>query len=245
TVSQQPLPDAMASLPSFASLAPGAAPESAASDVAFIVQKTALPQLNVKLLFKVGSANDPKGKEGLAELAAAMVAEAGSRDRRIDEINKALFPMAGAFRARVDKEMTTFTGSIHRDNWKAFFDIALPMLLEPGLREEDFKRLKDAQWNALKEDLRSNNEEELGKERLQANIFAGTPYGHPAVGTLAGIAAITLDDVKAFLSSAYTRANLVVGLSGDLPTGLQSDLTARLAALPEGPALAAPTGVTG
>ena len=89
--------------------------------------------------------------------------------------------------------MTTFTGSIHRDNWKAFFDIALPMLLDPGLRDEDFKRLKDAQANALKEDLRSNNEEELGKERLQANIFAGTPYGHPQAGTVEGLKAISVD----------------------------------------------------
>jgi zinc protease len=245
TVSQQPLPDAMASLPSFASLAPGAAPESAASDVAFIVQKTALPQLNVKLLFKVGSANDSKGKEGLAALAAAMVAEAGSRDRRIDEINKALFPMAGVFRARVDKEMTTFTGSIHRDNWKAFFDIALPMLLEPGLREEDFKRVKDAQLNALKEDLRSNNEEELGKERLQANIFAGTPYGHPVVGTVAGIQAITLDDVRGFIASAYTRAALTVGVAGDAPGELIAALKKQIANLPAGPALAAPQGIAG
>ena len=65
------------------------------------------------------------------------------------------------------------------------------MLLDPGFRDDDFKRLKDAQLNALKIDLRANNEEELGKERLQADIFAGTPYGHPAVGSVAGIQPIT------------------------------------------------------
>ncbi len=73
----------------------------------------------------------------------------------------------------------------------------LPQLLDPGWREEDFKRVKDAQLNALVQDLRSNNEEELGKERLQTNIFRGTPYGHVALGTVAGLNAITLDDVKA------------------------------------------------
>ena len=78
------------------------------------------------------------------------------------------------------------------------------MLLEPGLREEDFQRLKDAQLNALKQDLRTNNEEELGKERLQDDIFAGTPYGHPVLGTVAGLEAITLDDVKGFVR-ARTR----------------------------------------
>ncbi len=244
TVSQQPMPDAMAKLPSLASLAPtGAA--SGAPDVDFVLQKTALPQLNVKLLFKVGSAYDPPGKEGLAELTAAMVAEAGSKERRIDEINRALFPMAGSFRAQVDKEMTTFTASIHRDNWKAFFDVVLSMLLEPGLREEDFRRLRDAQENSLKEDLRSNNEEELAKERLQTNIFAGTPYGHPVLGTVAGIESITPDDVRKFLTAAYTRAALTVGIAGDAPQEMVATLRKALAKLPAGPALPAPEGVAG
>src|SRR5262249_45744880 len=166
-----------AAAPAAASPAPPPAPSprassaapapSPAADLAFVRLPSPLPQLNVKLLFTVGSAGDPPGKEGLAALAASMIADAGSKERRIDEINRALFPMAGSFRAQVDKEMTTFTGSIHRDNWKAFFDVVLPQLVEPGYREEDFRRVKDVELARLKEDLRSNNEEELAKERLQ------------------------------------------------------------------------------
>ena len=266
TLSKDPMPEAMATEPALGSLAPApaaaqeavpepkptsAAPPApapagmAASTVKVIAQPSALPQLDVKLLFTVGSAHDPAGKEGLAAFAASMIAEAGSRAMRIDEIRKALFPMAGSFDAQVDKEMTTFTGSIHRDNWARFLDIALPMLLEPGLREDDFRRLKDAQMNALKEDLRNNNEEELGKERLQTDIFAGTPYGHPTLGSVAGIEAITLDDVKAFIKDRYTRANLTLGLAGDVPQEMRARLNGALAALPEGPASPAPQGVAG
>jgi hypothetical protein len=68
----------------------------------------------------------------------------------------------------------TFTGVIHADNWQAFLDTVLPMLTDPGLREEDFRRIKDQQRSALLLDLRDSNEEELGKERLQANLFGGT-----------------------------------------------------------------------
>src|SRR5262249_5403149 len=85
-------------------------------------------------------------------------------------------------------------------------------------------------------DLRSNNEEELGKERLQTNIFKGTPYGHVALGTIGGLTAITLDDVKAFARQLYTRANLTIGISGDAPAELIRDMQTRLAALPDGPA---------
>src|SRR5262249_30992006 len=126
---------------------------------------------------------------------------------------------------------------------KRFFDVALPMLTDPGLRDDDFKRNKDAVANALKQDLRADNEEELGKERLQQNLFAGTPYGHPTLGSLAGIEAITPDDVRTFFAAAYNRANLTVGLNGDVPDELVARLKAELGKLPAGPALAAPAGV--
>ena len=109
----------------------------------------------------------------------------------------------------------------------------LPQLLDPGFRDEDFKRLKDAQLNALVQDLRSNNEEELGKERLQTNIFRGTPYGHVALGTVAGINAITLDDVKAVRRRRCTpAANLTIGISGDVPDEMLQALRSALGDAP-------------
>lgn len=199
-----------------------------------VVQKTPLPQLRMKLLFNAGSASDPAGKQGLAALSAAMISEAGSRAMSLEEINKALYPMAGSLGNQVDKEMTTFTGSIHRDNWTRFTAIVLPQLLDPGFREDDFKRNKEAYINALKQDLRSNNEEELGRERLQTNIFRGTQYAHPVLGTVAGLESITLDDVKAFTKRQYTRGNLILGVNGDVDDSMVAGLRAALAALPEG-----------
>ena len=57
-----------------------------APTIPLVQQKSALPQLNVKLLFSAGSAHDPAGKEGLAALTAAMIAEAGSQTMTIDQI---------------------------------------------------------------------------------------------------------------------------------------------------------------
>ena len=212
----------------------------AIADANVVVQKTPLPQLRVKLLFNAGSARDPAGKQGLAALTAAMITEAGSRAMSLEEINKALYPMAGSLGNQVDKEMTTFTGSIHKDNWNRFMAIVLPQLLDPGFREEDFKRNKEAYVNALKQDLRSNNEEELGKERLQTNIFRGTEYAHPVLGTVAGLESITLEDVKAFAKRQYTRGNLVLGINGDVQETMVAGLRASLSALPAGTPAAAP-----
>ncbi len=232
TLSAEDMPAEMAHLPALPSLSPSADGDKVEPE--WVVQKSTLPQLTVKILFKVGSAYDPIGKEGLAALTASMVAQAGSQEMRIDEINKAFYPMAASFSAQVDKEMTTFTASVHKDNWNRFSEIALPMLTDPGFREDDFKRLKAAQLNALRVDLRSNNEEELGKERLQANLFAGTPYGHPALGTVAGIEATTLKDVRAFWKSAYARENAMLGVAGDAPPEVKTGLAQALNAL-DGP----------
>ncbi|MGZ8293297.1 MAG: M16 family metallopeptidase [Telluria sp.] len=233
TLSHQPLAADMATLPKLASF------EAKASEAKFdvLVQKSKLPQIRFKLLFAAGSAHDPKGKEGLAALTAAMVASAGSTERKIDEVAKALFPLAGSFSEQTDKEMTTFTGSIHKDNWNEYASVALPLLLSPGFREEDFRRLKDAQKNALQLDLKDNNEEEFAKERLQTNIFAGTPYGHPVLGTVEALESITLDDVKAFYKTAYTQGALSVGISGDVSDEQTASLKKALAKLPAGPGL--------
>ncbi|HUQ99398.1 MAG TPA: pitrilysin family protein [Gemmatimonadaceae bacterium] len=201
-----------------------------------IVQKTPLQQIRVKLLFNVGSANDPAGKEGLAALSARMIYGAGSRAMTLDQISKALYPVSGGFGGQVDKEMTTFSGGIHKDNWARFITVALPMLVDPGFRDEDFRRNKDGLLNSLTQDLRSNNDEELGKERLQTNIFSGTPYSHPALGTVAGIQSITIDDVKSFVKDQYARGNLVIGINGDVSDAMVSQLEGALAALPAGAA---------
>ncbi len=253
TLAKAPLPSGIEHTPSLASLKPSAAftaepdappapapvrSSNANVELRLLQQKSVLPQLNMKLLFNGGSAHDPAGKEGLAALTAAMIADAGSRVATIEQIQAALYPVAGSFSGRVDKEMTTFTGVIHRDRWQTFLGVVLPQLLEPGFRDSDFSRLKDAQLNALVQNLRSNNEEELGKERLQTNIFKDTPYAHVALGTVAGIKAITLDDVKQFAKTMYTRSNLSIGLSGDVPDDMLTSLRVALSALPPGPGAA-------
>ena len=242
TLSKEAMPAGINESPRLASLAP--APANAAQ-MESIVQKSALPQINFKLLFQAGSASDPKGKEGLAALTAAMVTRAGSTEKKIDEINRALFPLAGSFGSQVDKEMTTFTGSIHRDNWTVFTDVALPMLLSPGFREEDFRRLRDAQRNALLVDLKGNNEEEFGKERLQGNVFKDTAYAHPSLGTVKGIEAITLNDVKDFWKKAYTQGAMRLGVAGAVTDDMLATLKRELGKLPAGAGLPAIGAIRG
>lgn len=218
-------------------IAARAKPAMSAARPAFreLVEASSSPLLDVRLNFLTGSADDPKGKEGLATLTAQMVTDAGSKAMTYEAIQLALFPMAAGFGAAVDKEMTTFAGTVHRDNANAWYDISMGQLLEPGFREEDFTRVKTSLVNAIRTALRGNNDEELGNEVLYEQLYAGHPYGHLTIGHARSVEALTLDDVKAFHKAHYTQGNLTVGLAGAITPEWLAKARADLAAnLPRG-----------
>src|SRR5216117_250674 len=193
------------------------------------------PLVSFRILFMTGSAADPQGKEGLASLTAAMLAEGGSRAKTYSEITDAMYPMATSFSWQVDKEMTVFSGTTHVDNLDKYYSLIREMLLDPGFREDDFKRLKEEAINYLKNSLRGGNDEELGKEVLYTMIYpASHPYGHQNVGAVGALERMTLKDVRDFYQANYTEANLVIGLAGGYPEGFPKTVAVDFAKLPKG-----------
>ncbi|HJV22616.1 MAG TPA: pitrilysin family protein [Holophagaceae bacterium] len=171
------------------------------------------PLVNVRLAFRVGSLHDPVGKEGLARLTASMVTDAATRQRSLPELTKAAAATGGRLGALVDKERTSFTLNVPKLKAAEALDLALEQLLETGFAESDFNRLKSQQLNALNVGLKANNDEELGKLALEARMYEGA-YAHPVLGTVSGLEAITLDDVKAFARTYYATKRMVAGLGG-------------------------------
>lgn len=203
-------------------------------NLASVLQPNRSPLVSFRLLFMTGAASDPKGKEGVAALTAAMLAGGGTRAMTYEQIVAAMYPMAASFSSQVDKEMTVFTGETHVDNLERYYALVSQMLLDPGFREDDFARLKADAINFLKVSLREGNDEELGKERLYNIIYAGHPYGHHNTGTLGSLEKLTLEDVRAFYRDNYTRANLVLGLAGGYPVEFTKKIEADFAKLPAG-----------
>ncbi len=208
------------------------------------------PLVDVALLFATGAAFDPPGKKGLAAVTAAMVADAGSKQHTIEEIQQAMYPMAADFSAQVDKEMTRLSGTVHKDNLAAWSRLALEQLLTPGWRDSDLERIKTQTVNTIRTDLVGNNDEELGKEALYEFIYGPDhPYGSLNIGHARDVESITLDDVKAFHAAHYTRGKLTLGLAGGYPEDYPGRLADSLAGLPGGGggpvALPAPPAIDG
>jgi zinc protease len=197
------------------------------------------PTVAFAIAFEVGSQDDPPGKEGLASLTAALMAEGATTQHSYAEILKLLYPMAAEYRVRVDKERTTFSGRVHRDNLDAYAVLLLDAVIGPAFAGDDFLRVKQRTIDYIEKTLRYASDEELGKAALYNTVFGGTPYGHIKEGTIAGLKAITLDDVRAFYRSRFVRGAVTLGVGGGYPATLPAALAARLATLPTGPTAAA------
>jgi zinc protease len=205
-----------------------------AAKIASVLQPGTSPLVTFRLLFMTGSAHDPQGKEGVANLTAALLAGGGSRAMTYEQIVEAMYPMASSFSAQVDKEMTVFSGTTHVDNLEKFYGLIRDMLLDPGFREDDFTRLRTDAVNFLKVSLRESNDEELGKEYLYNLLYAGHPYAHHSAGKVSSLEKLTLQDVRDFYRLHYTQANLVVGLAGGYPADFAARVEKDFAQLPAG-----------
>jgi zinc protease len=192
------------------------------------------PTITFKVWFKVGSQDDPAGKEGLAYLTGQLISEGSTTENSYEEILEKLYPLASGYGVRVDREMTVLTGRTHRDNLDAYYALLTDAYLRPAFAQEDFDRIKSDTINYLEKTLRYASDEELGKAALYHFVFEGTRYAHPSPGTVESLQSITLEDVQAFYAAHYTRDNAEVAIAGGYDDAIAGRFAASVDALPDG-----------
>jgi zinc protease len=196
------------------------------------------PFIAFNIWVKVGSQNDPAGKEGLAAMTANLLSDGATTEDSYEAILEKLYPMAAGYGYNVDKEMSVFTGRIHKDNLDAYYELFRNHLLNPAFDEADFDRIKSQTMNYLQRSRRYGRDEELSKELLFSAAYAGTPYAHPVEGYVQSVESITLDDVKEFYETYFVSNNIVVGIGGGYPAGFISSVRDDFNTLPEGEVMA-------
>lgn len=210
------------------------------SDRTIALPEPASPLIALNVWVRVGSQHDPSGKEGLAALTAQLLADGSTTADRYDAILEKLYPMAAGYGSSVDKEMTVFTGRVHRDNLEAYYTLFRNALLAPAFAEDDFERIRTRTVNFLERTRRYARDEELSRELLSWMAHQGTPYQHPEEGYVQSVRSITLSDVREFYRTHYLRDGVVVGVAGGYPEGFAERVRADLDALPAGTPPAVP-----
>lgn len=193
------------------------------------------PTISVRLLFAVGSQNDPAGQEGIAYLTAQMLTNASTLKNSYDQILQKLYPLAAGYSAQVDKELTVIEGRAYKDKWEEYYLLLREAVLEPAFKEEDYKRIQSETLNYLENILRYSNDEELGKQALNQFIFTATSYGHPEAGLINSVKKITLNDIREFYKHHFTSSNLTIAVGGQGCQEIVPQLDHDFAALPPFP----------
>lgn len=205
---------------------------------AWLVQDHSNPIIAMEFLFDGGVALDPAGKEGLAEMAAALLDEgAGELDsqafqQRLEDLSIGL-----SFRAQFD----SFGGGLKTltENRDTAFELLRLALTAPRFDAEAVDRIRSQILTIL-----ARNEKNPGRVAGRAwwsAAFPGHPYGRPQDGTPETVKAITAADLKRFVAQRFGRDNLILAVVGDIaPDQLKPLLDKTFGGLP---AKAAPVEV--
>lgn len=198
---------------------------------AWLVEDHSNPMMAMRFSFEGGSAQDPAGKDGLANFLSSMLDEgAGELD-------------AAAFQERLEDLAVRLSFSDSQDAFYGNFETltanrdAGAELLRLALNEPRFEA--DAVERIRQQILASlvyaaKDPDRVASKEWFALAFDGHTYGRPANGDEATVAAITADDLKNYRKRNFARSNLRVVAVGDITADeLGAMLDKVFGALPE------------
>jgi len=189
---------------------------------ALLVRDTSNPIITVSFAFRGGSALDPLGKEGLANMVSSLIDEgAGALDSKT--FQQTLEDQA--IRLSFNSSRDTFGGQLQTlvKNKKTAFNLLQLSLQKPRFDTEPVERIRAQILVGLKRD--KENPRAIASRKMFETLYPDHPYGRPSGGTIDSVRAITIADMKAFMNRRISRNNLIVGVVGDIS---KEDLAALL-----------------
>jgi zinc protease len=182
-----------------------------------------IPLVHLVVASRSGSAEDPRHREGLTNLAAEMALRgAGGKTR--EELDAALDALGATLEVETEPDETRFEGDVLAKNLDAYLALVADVLLRPTFAPAELARTK-RELVAQIEELRTDDRALCGRF-FARNVFGDHPYGHPPEGLPAAIEAVTASEVSAHFKRHFVGRNLVIAAAGDVDA---ADFGARLA----------------
>lgn len=178
---------------------------------AWLVEDQTLPIIALNFAFANGSTQDPAGKEGAASLMAASLNEgAGDLDSAAYQARMEELAISVNFDAGTDQtygSLRTLTGT--RDE---AFEMLRLAVNEPRFDADAVERMRAQILAGLKQ--AEEDPDSVASRSFMEAAFPGHPYSRPGNGTLASMAALTPEDLKAQRQKLFVREGLVIGVVG-------------------------------
>lgn len=215
---------------------------SSSGVVAWLVEDYSVPIVSLRFAFDGGSTQDPKGKEGLANLMTTLFDEgAGDLESEAFQIR---LDDAGA-EMRFDANRDNFYGSMRMlaDQKDEALELLRLAVTAPRFDADPVARMKAQLVSEIQGNAR-DPQTEAGRRWLTA-LYGDHPYARESEGTEVSLAAITAEDLRALHKAIFARGKLHVAVVGAIDAEtLKRDLDKVFGALPAEPTLVAVPDVT-
>jgi len=179
----------------------------------------------VNIWYKVGSANDSKGKTGIAHLFEHMMFQ-GSENVAKEMHFRYIQEAGGSLNGSTSFDRTNYYEKLPSN----FLEMALWLesdrmgYLLPALDQEKLNNQKDVVKNERLERY-DNQPYGLAWELLVTNLYSKNhPYSWPTIGFIKDIESYTLDDVSGFFKRFYTPNNSSLVVAGDIDLNKTKEL---------------------
>ncbi len=174
------------------------------------------PVFSIAITYNVGSRNERQGRTGFAHLFEHMMFK-GSANVGSGEHFLLVFNNGGDMNGSTNKDRTNYFERLPTNQ----LDLAL-FLESDRMKALDInKQNLDNQIGTVSEERKQGvDNQPYGKttEVLEDLAYTSFPYKHSVIGSLADLAAATVDDVAAFFKMYYAPNNAVVAIVGDVKT---------------------------
>ena len=198
---------------------------------AWLVHEPKIPMLSMRFGFAGGSATDPAGKKGLANMVSGLLDEgAGELDSQAFQMRLEELSISLSFSARSDY----FSGRLRTlgENREEAFRLLELALTAPRFDAEPVERIRRQIIAGLIRDQEDPGT--VASREWFHRVLPDHPYGSPVDGDIDHVKAIEIDDLKRFASARLARDTLVIGVVGDITAAVLAPLLDRtFGALPE------------
>ncbi len=171
-----------------------------------------VPVVHVYLNLMCGVELDPPGGSGLTRLAAQML-RMGTRGRTREQLNRAIEALGAELDVGTSHHRVTLSGHVVLDNLDPFLDLVDEILNDPGMREEDFEKLRRETLADIVQ--MRDDDQSLAYRHFRSLLFGDHPYGRSTVGLHRDVSGLDWQAVEQSVGTVLRTAPVLVGLAGD------------------------------
>ncbi len=181
--------------------------------ILLLLERHTLPIVNVEVLIKAGSSKDPKGKEGLVNLAAEMLTE-GTETRNANLISEEIDFIGGRLSATANSDYSKVNLTILKKDVERGFSLLSDVLINPAFKEKEFERVRNEVLSSLIQ--QKDEPATIAEKAFEKLLFGEHPYNHPPEGLEESLPSITRDDAVSFHKKYYIPNNAIIAIVGDV-----------------------------